>query len=249
VSDLLIRAIGWRAAMLHGDPCVVDRWRFARRNLRPGALRTLDAGAGNGGFSMLAASRGNTVVAVSFADGELRRAQQRVRLAGVRGVSFRLGDLREIEQFSDELGMFDQILCLEVIEHLIEDEQLVRRLARLLRPGGRLLISTPSADHRPLVGEGISGIEDGGHVRWGYSPQRLAEMVESAGLTLVRQGAVSGYVSYKLTNLMRRGQRIHLVLGWAIVLPLRPLQLLDRPVTRLMGWPYISITAVAEAAR
>jgi SAM-dependent methyltransferase len=248
VSDLLVRAFGWRAAMLHGDPCVFDRWMFARRHLRSGAVRTLDAGAGNGGFAMMAASAGNSVVALSFADGELRRAEQRAAVAGVPQVAFRVGDLRELDRFSDELGTFDQVLCLEVIEHLNDDEQLVRRLARLLRPGGLLLISAPSADHPPLLGEAVSETEDGGHVRWGYTPQRIAEIVETAGLQLVAQGAVSGFVSQKLTNLMRRGQRSHVALGWALVLPLRPFQLLDRPLTRMLRWPYHSVVAVAARA-
>jgi SAM-dependent methyltransferase len=248
MSDFLIRVLGWRAAMLHGDPCVVDRWAFARRHLRPGRVRTLDAGAGNGGFAMLAASRGNTALGISFDNAELRRAEQRAELARLRRVSFRVGDLRDIAQLGDQLGTFDQILCLEVIEHVIEDERLIERLALLLRPGGRLIISAPAADHRPLLGEGLSSAEDGGHVRWGYSPERIVEIVESAGLIPVEHGAVSGYVSQKLTNLMRRGQRIHRMLGWALVLPLRPLQLLDRPITRLLRWPYLSVTVVAEAS-
>jgi SAM-dependent methyltransferase len=248
MSNLLIRALGWRAAMLHGDPCVVDRWLFVRRHLRRGRVRTLDAGAGNGGFAMLAASAGNSVVALSFADEELRRAEQRAAVAGLPDVAFRVGDLRQLDEFGHELGTFDQILCLEVIEHLIEDEQLVRRLAGLLRPGGRLLISAPSADHRPLVGESVSATEDGGHVRWGYAPERVAEIVAAAGLELTAQGAVSGFVSQKLTNAMRRGQRVNMALGWALVLPLRPLQLLDRPLTRLLRWPYLSVVAVAQRA-
>jgi SAM-dependent methyltransferase len=245
VTDLLVRRLGWRAAMLHGDPCVFDRWMFVRRHLRTGGVRTLDAGAGNGSFAMMAASAGNTVVALSFADAELRRAEQRAAIVGLPRVAFRVGDLRRLDAFGDELGEFDQVLCLEVIEHLNEDEQLVVRLARLLRPGGRLLLSAPSADHPPLLGESVSANEDGGHVRWGYTPGRIAEIVEAAGLNVVAQGAVSGVVSQNLTNLMRRGQKVHRALGWAMVLPLRPLQLLDRPLSRLMRWPYHSVVAVA----
>jgi SAM-dependent methyltransferase len=249
MSDLLIRALGWRAAMFHGDPCVADRWAFARRHVRTGPVRTLDAGAGNGGFALMAASRGNEVLGLSFNLGEMSDAERRAAIAGLTGLRFRVGDLRELPSFSAELGSFDQILCLEVIEHLDEDALLIERLAGLLRPGGRLIISTPSADHRPQLGERLSETEDGGHVRWGYRPERLAEIIESAGLTVVEQGAVSGFVTQQLTNLMRIGGRVHRLFGWAIVLPLRPLQLLDRPVTRLLGWPYLCVTAVAEAPR
>lgn len=235
--------------MLHGDPCVVDRWGFASRYVRPGPARTLDAGAGNGGFAMMAASRGNTVVGLSFNHDEMAAAQRRARVAGVDGVTFRIGDLRELERYNEELGRFDQILCLEVIEHLYDDELLIQRLAGLLCPGGRLILSTPSAAHRAMLGERVSPTEDGGHVRWGYRPGRVAEIVEAAGLTLVEQGVVSGFVSQQLTNLMRRAARVSPVLGWVLVLPLRPLQLLDRPISQLLRWPYLCVTAVAEAAR
>ena len=248
MSNLLVRMLGWRAMMLHGDPCVVDRWRFAQRHLRPGAARTFDAGAGNGSFTLMAASRGNAALGLSFSPDELRAAEQRAALTGLRDATFRIGDLRELDRFSDELGSFDQILCLEVIEHLLDDALLVQRLARLLRPGGRLILSAPTAEHPPLLGERVSETEDGGHVRWGYTEARVAEIAQLAGLRPVSQGAVSGVVSQALTNVMRRGEAIQRGLGWLLVLPLRPLQLLDRPLTLLLRRPYLSVTLVAEAA-
>ena len=245
LSELVLRGVGWRALMLTGDPCVSDRWMFVRRHLRSGPCRTLDAGAGNGGFALMAADRGNEVIGLSFAQEELAIAERRAAVLNSGRITFRVGDLRQLPEFSEELGTFDQIICLEVIEHLIEDEQLIRRLAALLRPGGQLLVSSPSADHRPLFTERISETEDGGHVRWGYSPERLAEILDAAGLTIVEQGAVSGIVSQKLTNLMRRAQQVHRALGWAIVFPLRALQVFDRKLTDATRWPYLCVTAVA----
>lgn len=234
--------------MLHGDPCVFDRWMFVRRHLRAGPARTLDAGAGNGGFVLMAASMGNEAIGLSFGTDELTRARRRAALVGLDHVAFRDGDLRRLDEFSDELGSFDQILCLEVIEHVNEDQQLIERLARLLRPGGHLLLSTPSVHHRAMLGDSVSVTEDGGHVRWGYDPERITAMLQSAGLTVVAQGQISGYVSQRLTNLMRRGGLIHPALGWAVTVPLRVLQILDRPITRFLHCPYLSLTAVARRA-
>jgi len=245
MTDLLVRIFGWRATMLHGDPCVFDRWMFVRRYLRSGPERTLDAGAGNGGFVLMAGSHGNEAIGLSFGTDELARARRRAALVGMNRVMFRDCDLRRLDDFSDDLGTFDQILCLEVIEHVEQDQQLLDRLAGLLRPGGQLLLSTPSANHRYMIGDAVSVTEDGGHVRWGYAPDQLAPMLRSAGLTVVAQRGISGFASQLLTSLMRRGQRIHPAVGWAIVLPLRVLQVLDRPLTRILRWPYLSVTAVA----
>jgi 2-polyprenyl-3-methyl-5-hydroxy-6-metoxy-1,4-benzoquinol methylase len=232
--------------MLHGDPCVVDRWRFVHRYLRAGPLTAFDAGAGNGGFAFYAATRGNHVLGLSFSESELSAASRRAEMLGMRNVQFRVGDLRDLSSMHNDLGEFDQILCLEVIEHLLADQALIDCLARMLRPEGQLLLTAPSCDHRPLFGEASSEVEDGGHVRWGYDHGQLTRMVSEAGLTVVAAGHVSGIVSQKLTNLMRRGQRaVHPLFGWALVLPLRPLQLLDPLLTRLTRTPYLSVTCVA----
>jgi SAM-dependent methyltransferase len=229
--------------MIQGDPCVYDRYRWVRRRLRPGEGRTLDVGAGNGGFAMFAASIGNKCVGISFDQEEMRDAERRAALCGIENVAFTVHDLRD----GPLEGRFDQLICLEVVEHLLDDERLFRDMAVALRPGGRLLLTTPFAEHHPLWGETLSKVEDGGHVRWGYSEARLRELCDSASLTPTSFGFVSGVVSQRLTNLQRRlrpfgKQR----LGWAAVFPLRLLQLLDRPLTRAMGFPHLCITLVAE---
>jgi SAM-dependent methyltransferase len=246
MSDLLVRLIGWPATILHGDPCVLDRWLWVRRHLRAPGARTFDAGSGNGGFAMYAAKRGNDTLALSFSTDEVAAAERRASALGIERVRFRVGDLRRLDQLAGELGTFDQIICLEVVEHIRDDAKLIRDLAQLLRPGGRLLLTTPSAAHRALWSEALSQTEDGGHVRWGYSHEEMVRLFGRAGLRVVGQGYVSGAVSQRLTNVMRRAQRVSLVLGWALVAPLRVLQVLDRPITWLLGWPPLCIAVVGE---
>lgn len=246
MSDSLLRAIGWPATILHGDPCVLDRWAWVRRWLRGPGLRTLDAGAGNGGFAMYAAKRGNETVGLSFSPEEVSNASRRATLLQLQDVRFRVGDLRQLDELAGELGSFDQILCLEVAEHIRDDAKLLRDLAGMLRPGGRLLLTTPDAGHRALWSETVSDQEDGGHVRWGYGHDEMALLFANAGLRVIAQDHVSGVVSQLLTNLMRRAQQVHVTLGWAVVMPLRPLQILDRPLTRLLRWPPLCIALVGE---
>jgi SAM-dependent methyltransferase len=249
VSDLLPRVLGWRSLLIHGDPCVLDRWLWLRRHLRGGAVRTFDAGCGNGVFSIYAARGGNDVVAASFSPGEQARARERADMLGVTKIDFRQLDLRDISAHGDSLGRFEQIICLETIEHLSDDRGLVRSLAELLEPGGQLLLSAPFDGHLPLYTEEPhpSGVEDGSHVRYGYSPERLREIANGAGLEVHGEGFISGWISQKVTNLMRRlTHRVGRGAAWAIVLPLRPLVVADRPLTRLLGYPYLSVALVAE---
>jgi 2-polyprenyl-3-methyl-5-hydroxy-6-metoxy-1,4-benzoquinol methylase len=248
MSDLLLRLLGWPSLLIHGDPLVLDRWLWVRRYLRRPNARTLDAGCGNGGFSVYAARAGNEVVAASFSERELQDARRRVAILDVAGIEFRILDLRDLDHHIDELGHFDQIICLETIEHLKDDLKLVKGLAQMLEPGGQLLLSTPFDEHNALFGETRhpSAVEDGSHVRYGYSPERLRSILEEAGLKVRDEGFVSGVVSQKLTNLMwRLTERVGLPAAWLIVLPLRALVVLDRPLTRMIGYPHLCVAVRA----
>jgi len=248
MPDATLRAFGWSPLLIHGDPCVLDRWLWLRRHLRGGEQRTFDAGCGNGAFSIYAARAGNSVLAASFSPREQEDARRRAGVLGVGGIDFRTIDLREIEQHRQQLGLFDQIICLETIEHLSDDEGLVSSLAAMLRPGGRLLLSAPLEGHRPLYTEERhpSPVEDGSHVRFGYSQQRLREIVQGAGLTVQSEAFVSGVVSQKLTDLMRwLTARLGRLPAWAIMLPLRGLVVLDAPLSRLLRYPHLSAALVA----
>jgi SAM-dependent methyltransferase len=248
MPDTLLRAFGWSPLLIHGDPCVLDRWLWLRRHLRRGHSRTFDAGCGNGGFTIYAARAGNEVVAASFSQREQEDARRRADVVGIAGIDFRRLDLRELEEHRASLGSFDQIICFETIEHVSDDDGLVLSLAAMLEPAGQLLLSAPFDDHHPLFSEERhpSGEEDGSHVRYGYSSARLRQLAEGAGLQVADEGFISGVVSQKLTDLMRRlGTLLGRPAAWAILLPLRPLVVLDAPLTRILGYPHLSVALCA----
>lgn len=248
MPDVLLRVFGWRFLLITGDPCVLDRWLWLRRLLRRGSVRTFDAGCGNGGFSIFAARAGNQVVAASFLSSEQESARKRAAMLGVTGIDFRIIDLREIEDHRDGLGMFDQIMCLETIEHVSNDEGLVKSLAAMLKPGGQILLSTPFDAHHPLYTEERepSPVEDGSHVRYGYSQERLRQIVNAADLDVASETFISGVVSQRLTDLMRRlSARIGLLPAWVILLPLRALVVFDAPLSRVLRYPHLSVALCA----
>ncbi len=92
----------------------------------------LDAPAGEGHLAEELARRGFTVHAV-----ELNMDQVRGKLA-----QYQSADLNRDLPFSG--SFFDYITCVESIEHLEHPHHLVRELYRLLKPGGKLIITTPN---------------------------------------------------------------------------------------------------------
>ena len=245
MSNALVKLLGWRATILHGDPTTYDRWAWLKRYLLPGPLRTLDAGCGSGSFAMFAAKVGNESLGISFDERNFRLAKTRSQLLGFRNVKFVLGDLRELDIYSDRLGMFDQIICFETIEHILNDKKLIADLAKMLKPGGRLLLTTPYKYYKPLHGDSISEHEDGGHVRWGYTFNELKELFIASGLEIVVEDYISGFFSQKITNLIQRLSLVipHIVV-WVLTLPLRLSQIIDAPFTRFIRYPFLSVGVV-----
>jgi ubiquinone/menaquinone biosynthesis C-methylase UbiE len=104
--------------------------------------RFLDAGCGTGLFSRVAVDRGARVTSLDV--GERLLAQVAKKTESERVV----GDVANLP-FPD--ADFDYVLCTEVIEHLIEPESAVIELARVLRPGGMLVLTTPNRVWYPAI--------------------------------------------------------------------------------------------------
>jgi SAM-dependent methyltransferase len=197
---------------------------------------------------MWAAERNNDVTAISYSEADQARARRRAMRIGLEGIRFEVRDLRDLGRHAAELGRYDQVICLEVIEHIADDRKLLRDLAALMCPGGRLLLTTPYLDHVPFFGEVVSGREDGHHVRAGYTHEGMEELLGEAGFRVTSRAFLSGVVSQWLFNLMYRFDAVRPHLGWAVTLPLRVLRPLDGPLTRLIGRPHLAIAVVAERA-
>lgn len=252
LRDAMLRRLGWRALLIHGDPFVLDRWKWLRSRFTAhsagGPPRLLDAGCGNGAFALWAAAKGNDVLGLSDSPRDLEKARARAAMLRIEGVRFEEFDLRRLDEDGARFGEFDAILCLEVIEHVLDDVGLLRRLGARLSPGGFIYLSTPTHDHQPLFGEKahLSGVEDGRHVRWGYSQQQLDTAIRAAGLEPMEFAVFGGYLTQRLCGLLWRLQRISLPLAWGLTLPLRGVTMIDRGVTTRMGKPFMSLGAVAR---
>lgn len=255
MNSLLVKILGYPALLVHGDTSVLDRWLWLRKRLgwpKPGCERLIEAGCGNGVFSMEAARRGYDVLALDMGEANIEKARKRSVMCGIRGVSFEMADVRFLDEHHDLLLRFDTAVSLETLEHILDDRKFMRDLARCLKPGGRLLLTTPNADYIPIGVDDVGPflpIEDGRHVRKGYTEPELRHLCAESGLVCEQISFASGFLSQKIIGFHRRIEKINPLLGWILILPFRMLPpLLDPLLTKIMKWPGYSICLEAHKA-
>ena len=151
-------------------------------------VSALDVGCGGGLLSEALAKAGAQVTAIDLAPNLLKVARLHGLESGIK-VGYRQVT---VEVLADELpASFDVITCMEMLEHVPDPAAIVAACARLLKPGGRLFLSTlnrtPAAFALAIVGAEYVArlLPKGTHLYRDFiKPAELARMLRDAGLAL-----------------------------------------------------------------
>jgi 2-polyprenyl-3-methyl-5-hydroxy-6-metoxy-1,4-benzoquinol methylase len=94
---------------------------------------------------------------------------------------------------------FDVVITIDVHEHLVKPEVLNQELARLVKHGGKVIVTTPNGDEHKLVTriKGWIGMhpEDYGHYVIGYDVPHLKQQLETVGLNPYSDSSYSKFLT------------------------------------------------------
>jgi len=161
------------------------RAQFVRERTRLAGSRILDVGCGGGLLAEALAQAGGTVSGIDLAPEMIAIARAH---ASERGLAI---DYRVVAAEALEPGAYDVITCMEMLEHVPDPAAMIATLARLLRPGGDLFISTLHRSARAFFSAIVAAeyvlrlLPRGTHQFERFiRPSELARWSRAAGLTV-----------------------------------------------------------------
>jgi ubiquinone/menaquinone biosynthesis C-methylase UbiE len=146
----------------------------------------LDLGCGAGELTAEVAAAGAVVVGVDVAQAALERARTKCP-----GLEFRLAPFDGPLPLED--NSFELVWASEVIEHVADTARWLSEVRRVLAPGGRLLLTTPSHGRLRLALGGVERFSEplGDHLHL-YTRRSLGRVLEQFGFRELRVRAVGG---------------------------------------------------------
>jgi SAM-dependent methyltransferase len=176
------------------------------------AATILEIGCGTGATGALALARGKAGQYVGVELFPEAAATARQELSEVL-----VGDVERMElPFAPRT--FDALILSEVLEHLVDPWAVLARLAPLVRPGGRVLASSPNVSQWRVLRELMAGrfeladqgVFDRTHMRW-FTPASFRAMFERAGFAVDHIGPVTPFAARtRLLSRLSGGRMDHL---------------------------------------
>jgi SAM-dependent methyltransferase len=153
-------------------------WSRALGHLLP-PLRVADLGCGEGYLTIEASRWASAVIAVDRSETVLRRAKALAARRHVTNVTWKRGDLEKVPVRDASV---DVALLSQALHHAADPVRALREAARIVVPGGRVLVLDLREHEETWVREKLGD-------RWlGFSEEKLTALLKSAGLTRVRTG-------------------------------------------------------------
>ena len=188
------------------------RWAAIAPLIDLDASHTLEVGGGDGRISFEVASAGHTgaLTITELDPTTVAEARQIKAAAGFDQVHVSQQDLRQLALTHS----YDQVLAIDVLEHIEDDRAALREIVAVMSPGARLVISVPTPNYPRVFGREFH--QHLGHVRDGYWLHDIQALLEEAGLDVLTHRYYTGRAVSRAANLFyARGIPYQLGVLWA----------------------------------
>ncbi|MGB7101184.1 MAG: metalloregulator ArsR/SmtB family transcription factor [Xanthobacteraceae bacterium] len=138
----------------------------------------LDLGTGTGRMLELFAGKIERGLGLDLSLDMLALAREHLDRAGLKNCSVRYGDIYDLALPRDS---FDVVIIHQVLHFLDDSGRAIREAARVLRPGGRLLVIDIAPHDLEFLRDVLA------HRRLGFAAETVTQWLEAAGLDFVRQ--------------------------------------------------------------
>ncbi|MDO9510167.1 MAG: class I SAM-dependent methyltransferase [Bacteroidales bacterium] len=169
-----------------------------------GEAHLLDAGMGFGQYSFWMARYNPNwnILGVDVKEEQIADCNDFFPRAGISNARFEFADLVKFDKYN----AYDLILSVDVMEHILEDEDVFKNFHASLKNEGVLMISTPSdqggSDVHDHHEHDSSGSFIGEHVRDGYGIEEIERKLKNAGFSKIESRYTYGWpgkISWKLS--------------------------------------------------
>lgn len=187
--------------IFNGDIAMYDRHVWLKKNLVAinENSNLLDIGCGNGWALHIAQKLGfKKIVGLSWDQKDIEKINDRSK--NTNQFELIIGDARKLNEI-DFNFKFDAIINCENIEHIIDDEKLIRDISNILNNHGLLYLTTPNILYKETYGDTKikdPPLEDGHHVVRGYSKERLEKIFAKYNLNIILTNYIGGLFTRNL---------------------------------------------------
>jgi arylsulfatase len=115
----------------------LHRYRFVKEFIK--GKKVLDLGCGEGYGSFMLSDYAYSVTGIDIADEAVRHASFKYQKENIKFIQGSMADVP-----IEGEGLFDVVVCFEALEHMTEQDELMREVKRLLKKDGILFVSTPN---------------------------------------------------------------------------------------------------------
>jgi len=152
-----------------------------RKNFGSKKLSIYDAGSGYGQYSYFMSKHLQPceIFSVDIKEDWIKDSKEFFTSQKIKSVSFGIEDLTQI----NHANRFDLIVCVDVMEHIVEDVKVFQNYYNALKKEGYLLVNTPSIFGGSDVHEDEDESFIGEHARDGYSKEDLESKLHPLGFS------------------------------------------------------------------